>query len=84
MTKNKIIIEYLYRDAGNNKLYEESIIENPNNLSLQEFEKWFRSELIDGLYFIPHDFGLVKPQFPKYNPELDHDWCELIALREVK
>lgn len=78
------MIEYLYRDAANYKIYEESIIENPKNLSLTDFEKWFRNQLIDGLYFVPHDFGLVKPQFPTYNPELDHDWCEFISLREEK
>ncbi|WP_167611464.1 hypothetical protein [Maribellus sediminis] len=82
MKKHKIIIEYLYRDAGNYKLFEEAEIANPNNLTLQEFEKWFNDRLIDGLYFIPHDFGLIKPQFPAYNPELDHDWCEFILLRQ--
>lgn len=80
--KRRIIIEYLYRDAANYKLYEEAEIDNPRNLSFQEFDKWFRSKLIDELYFVPHDFGLIKPQFPIYNPELDHDWCELISLIE--
>jgi len=80
--KHRIIIEYLYRDAGNYKLFKEAEIDIPNNLSLQEFEKWFISQLIDELYFVPHDFGLVKPQFPVYDPELDHDWCEFILLKE--
>lgn len=80
--KHKIIIAYLYRDAANYKLFEEAEVNNSNNLSLKEFEKWFRSQLIDDLYFIPDDFGLIKPQFPVYNPELDHDWCEFISLRE--
>ncbi|WP_372648045.1 hypothetical protein [Draconibacterium sp.] len=80
--KHRIIIEYLYRDAANYKLYEEAEIDNPDNLSLQEFEKWFRSQLIDDLYFVPEDFGLIKPQFPIYNTELDHDWCEFILLKE--
>ncbi len=82
MEQHKIIIEYQYRDAGNYKLFAESEIDNPDNLTLQEYEIWFRKRLIDGLYFVPHDFGLIKPQFPTYNPELDHDWCELISLRE--
>ena len=82
MKKHKIIIEYLYRDAGNYKLYSEVLIENPNNLNLFDFEKWFRSKLIDGLWFVPNDFGLIKPQFPNYDPELDHDWCEFISFRE--
>ncbi len=82
MKSHKIIIEYLYRDAGNYKLFEEAIIENPNNLTLIEFQKWFRSKLIDGLWFVPNDFDLVKPQFPNYDPELDHDWCEFILLKE--
>jgi hypothetical protein len=63
-------------------LYVESIIENPNNWDLRIFEEWFRTQLIDGTYFIPNDFGLIKPQFPIYYPEFDHDWCELICLRE--
>ena len=80
----RIIIEYLYRDAANYKLYEEAEIDNPDNLSLVEFERRFRSQLIDELYFVPHDFGLIKPQFSTYNPELDHDWCELISFRLEK
>ncbi len=82
MKKHKTIIEYLYRDAGNYKLYEEAKIDNPDDLSLHEFEKWFRTQLIDDLYFVPHDFGLIKVRFPVYNPELDHDWCEFILLKE--
>lgn len=82
MKKHQIIIEYLYRDAANYKLYEEAIIENPNNWDLNTFETWFKNQLIDGLWFNPLDFGLPKPQFPKYNPELDHDWCEFIGLKE--
>lgn len=82
MKKHTIIIEYLYRDAGNYKLYQECEIENPNNLTLNEFDKWFQNQLIDGMYFVPNDFGLIKPQFPNYNPELDHGWCELISLSE--
>ena len=84
MKKHKIIIEYQYRDAGNNKLLVEAEIENPKNLTLDEFENWFRSELIDCLWFVPYNFGLIKPQFPISNPDLDHDWCELISLREEK
>ena len=84
MKRQRIIIEFLYRDAANYKLYEESIIENPRNLNFPDFEKWFNSQLIDGLYFVPHDFGLIKPHFPFYDPELDHDWCEFISLYEEK
>ena len=82
MRKHKIIIEYLCRDAANYKLYEEVEIINPYNFELVDFENWFRNQLIDEKYFVPHDFGLIKPQFPNYNPELDHDWCELISLCE--
>lgn len=82
MNKSKIILEYLYRDAGNYKLYEKALIENPNKLLLPEFEKWFRSQLIDELYFDPHNFGITKPHFSNYYPELDHDWCEFISLCE--
>ena len=82
MKKRRFVIEYLYRDAGNNKLYEEAIIENPNNWDLKTFEKWYKSHLIDRLWFDPLDFGLPKPRFHEYEPELEHDWCELISLHE--
>lgn len=82
MKSHKIIIEYLYRDAGNNKVYHESEIQNPKNLTLFEFENWFKKQLIDGVWFVPCDFGLIKPQFPLHDPELDHDWCEFILLKE--
>ena len=84
MKRQKIIIEFLYRDAANYKLFEKAIIKNPNNLDFLEFEKRFKSQLIDGLFFVPQDFGLIKPQFPAYNSELDHDWCEFISLQEEK
>ncbi len=82
MRKHKIIIEYLYCDVAIYKLYEEAEIRNPYNLELVDFENWFRNQLIDEMYFVPHDFGLIKPQFPNYNPKLDHDWCEFILLGE--
>lgn len=84
MKKNQFIIEYLYRDAANYKLYEETTIDNPNNWDLKTFEKWFKSQLIDDLWFNPLNFGLPKPQFSKYDPELDYDWCEFIGLKEKK
>lgn len=84
MKKRRIIIEYLYRDAANYKLFEKSIIKNPKNLDFHEFEMWVKSRLIDELYFNPCDYGLGKPQFPVYNSDLEHDWCEFISLREEK
>jgi hypothetical protein len=36
------------------------------------------------LYLDPLSFGLAKPHFSINNPDLDHDWCELISLREEK
>ncbi len=82
MKDTKFIIEYLYRDAGNNKLNEEAFIENPDGWDLITFEKWFKSKIIDGLWFNPLDFGLPKPSFPDYDEELDHEWCEFIQFRE--
>lgn len=53
MKKHQFVIEYLYRDAGNNKLFEAVVIENPNNWDLNSFKKWFKSQLIDQLWFNP-------------------------------
>lgn len=78
----KLIIEYIYRDAGNYKLFGEFEINNPQNLSSSEFEDWMRSIIIDKLYFIPEEFGVPRLSFPYYDPDLDHEYCELVRIRE--
>ncbi len=78
----KFIIEYMYQDAGNYKLFGEFEINNPRNLDSAEFENWMRSIIIDRIYFIPEEFGIPMLSFPDYDPELDHDCCELVRIRE--
>lgn len=75
-----IELTYLYRDAGNYKLFEEIIFENPDNLSLKLIDKTIRTNLIDNEFFIPEKWGLKKPAFLTYISDLDHDWCEYLHV----
>jgi hypothetical protein len=78
----KLIIEYLYRDAANYKLFGEAEIKNPRKLDALAFEKWMRSIIIDEIYFIPEKFNVPSLRFPDCDPILDHDYCELVRIRE--
>lgn len=78
----KLIIEYLYRDAANYKLFGEAEIKNPQNLDSKAFEECMRSMIIDKLYFIPEKFDVPCLRFSDYDPTLDHDYCELVRIRE--
>ena len=43
-----IIVEYLYRDAGNNKIWGEALFSNKSNLGLHDLLKMIKEKLIDG------------------------------------
>lgn len=63
-------------------LFAEFEINNPQNLNSTEFEDWMRSIIIDRLYFIPEEFGIPRLNFPDYDHDLDHDYCELVRIKE--
>lgn len=69
-------LSYLYRDAGNFKIFEQAVLANPEALDIKWVEEQIVNNLIDGEYFVPEQWGLRRPQFPDYDPELDHEWCE--------
>ena len=79
--KSSIEFEYLYRDAGNYKLFEQIIFSNPECLDLTTIEQRIRGKLIDSEFFHPSNWGIKKPRFPSYNDELDHDLCEFFQVK---
>ena len=74
------LIEYLYRDAGNNKVWNEVVIAGEMT---QEQCTTIERSLADGLYFVPELIGLPIKRFDSYDPELDHPLCEL-DVRAIK
>lgn len=68
------VIEYLYRDAGNYKVWNEAVIQGI--LSQQQI-KTILSCLADGLWFIPRFVGLPGKQFDNWDVEADHPFFEL-------
>jgi hypothetical protein len=79
-SKNNIEFKYMYRDAGNYKLFEEVVFLNPDNLHLELVDETIRRNLIDNEFFSPLKWGLKKPSFSKPVLELDHDWCEYLLI----
>jgi hypothetical protein len=73
---NNIQFSYLYRDAGNYKLFGQVVFRNPENLSLKEIKVKIRTKLIDGEFFDAAKWGLPLLQFEDYLPEVDHSWYE--------
>ncbi len=71
-----IRFSYLYRDAGNYKLFGQVVFRNPENLSLEETRGKIRAQLIDGEFFDATKWGLPLLQFEDYLPEVDHSWYE--------
>jgi len=68
-------INYLYRDAGNYKVYNECVIVG----RLTEAQKRIILSCLDeGEYFIPSLVGLPEVKFDEVDdPEVDHQWFEL-------
>jgi len=71
-----IQLSYLYRDAGNYKLFGQVIFRNPENLSLEIIKAKIGAQLIDGEFFDAAKWGLPLMQFEDYLPEVDHSWYE--------
>ena len=67
------LVTYLYRDASNYKLYEETVLEG--RITEDEIQEVLGT-LDMGEYFIPGQVGLPMPSFSDYNED-DHPWCEL-------
>ena len=75
-SSHNIKITYLYRDAGNYKLYGQVVFGNPENIALEEIRNRINAHLIDGEFFEAKKWGVPELKFENYLPKLDHNWCE--------
>jgi hypothetical protein len=80
---NDIKFNYLYRDAGNYKIFGSVIFTNIGSKSIGSIELAIREKLIDNEYFIPEKWNIPRLSFGDYSPELDHDYHEFESLEET-
>lgn len=73
---DNVKLNYLYRDAGNYKVYGQIIFKQKSKITIQEIEHVIKSHLIDGEYFDPLQWKIPLIYSHSYNPETDHDWYE--------
>lgn len=77
-----IQFNYLYRDAGNYKVYGTEVFSNPNRLTLVEIEDKIKRSLIDGEFFDPKKWDLPRLGFSDWDDEIDHTRNELESVEE--
>lgn len=74
--------EYLYRDAGNFKNWNEVVFATPRNISADRVAAMAEKALrIDGLYFVASEVNVPDLHFAERNEKLDHDWHEVHAFQ---
>lgn len=78
-----ILIEYLYRDAGNNKIWGEVIFSNKINFDVSILEANIKNGLIDGEFFVAEDVCLPSLYFARHDEELDHGWHEYFSIKKT-
>lgn len=69
-----VLLEYLYRDAGNNKRWGNITLSNRDRVKYDELRSSIRSNLIDGEFFVAETVGLPTLYFESHDPDLDHGW----------
>lgn len=72
--------EYLYRDAGNNKIWGEVIFGNSNNIDTSFLNHKIENNLIDEEFFVANKISLPSLNFEKFDKDLDHGWHEYYAI----
>ena len=72
--------EYLYRDAGNFKNWNEIVFANPSNLPVETLNRRARQVLIDQSYFVAEKARVPDLHFPNHDSDLDHDWHEFHTI----
>ncbi|GAA4411242.1 hypothetical protein GCM10023187_36780 [Nibrella viscosa] len=75
-----IKFEYMYRDAGNYKLYNTCVLTNRFHKPVDELETRIRKSLIDEEYFNPVKCKIPKLEFPDNDDDLDHNWHEFLSI----
>jgi hypothetical protein len=79
-----IDFEYIYRDAGNNKIWNRVVFANPLGLSTVQILGLIRPALIDQQYFVADEVRLPILRFPVFDQDLDHDWYEYSTVEETQ
>ena len=74
-----IRLEYLYRDAGNNKKRGDVVFQNESNMDLDALRTKLDQALISGEFFVAESSYLPKIGFDSIS-DLDHDWYEFDGL----
>ncbi len=77
-----IKFEYLYRDEGNYKTFDEIVFYNPGQLSIEVIRKSIESHLIDGCCFDPDAWHIPRFSFHQLNAfgMYDYLWYEFEGL----
>jgi len=79
-----ILVEYLYRDAGNNKIWGDVVFSNRMNLDVSVLEGDLKNALIDGDFFIAESVALPSLRFERYDEDLDHGWHEYFSIKKTE
>lgn len=82
-SKTNLQFNYLYRDAGNYKVFGQVIFSNPEGLSLDHIEREIRAALTDQEFFDPAAWDVPRLEFDEENPELDHGWNEFESVEHT-
>lgn len=78
-----IRLEYQYRDAGNFKNWGEIIFSNPRNVAPEAVTRLAEEVLIDKEFFVASGAQVPDLHFPDWDPDLDHDWHQLMSFRST-
>lgn len=79
--KNNVKLNYLYRDAGNYKIFGSVVFANPENIDIEMIRNEVQSKLIDGEFFLPSRWQIAPLGFEEWNDDLDHFWNEFDSLQ---
>lgn len=83
-------ISYQYRDAGNNKNYDEIVLSNPSGVTTDElfslFQTSFAEDQLDteSTHIKPEIIGLAPLYFHDYAPDLDHPLHEVMDISSTE
>lgn len=76
-----IRVNYMYRDAGNNKLRGFAIFSNNHHLTLCQVADFVLASFIKGKWFDPELCGIERLVFERHDFDLDHEWHEIDDVR---
>jgi hypothetical protein len=78
-----ILLDYLYRDGGNNKSRGHVLFSNLSNMSLEHITELIEANLIDGCFFVAEKVGIPTLYLHPYDADLEHGWHEFSSIEEA-